>query len=315
MWPCWTVFPIVWLLGFATTPYGVDAAETGNDPSSLSTPEPTPAASSSITLTPVVVSGESIDKVQAIDPGLGSRTYELGPETIDDQGRGQDAGFDEILLHAPGVSSESSGQFHLRGEDYGLQYRLNGILLPDGITSTLGQPFDSRLIEKVTVISGALPAEYGLRNAGVIEMQSKTGADLEGQQISMYGGAHGTIHPSFSSGGANSNTEYFVNGTYLQDDLGTDNVTGSTKAIHDRTRQFQGFALVSEQIAPDQKLSLILGGSTRRSRFQTRLDCHRVLNTKASLVSTLPTSIAISVSRTASESSGIKWRCRTSAYN
>jgi hypothetical protein len=258
MWRRWTLFPIVWLLGFTIAPDRIDAADAGGNPNSLSTPEPTPASSPSNTLSPVVVSGENIEQVQEIDPALGSRTYELGPGTIDDQGRGQDAGFDEILLHAPGVSRESSGQFHLRAEDYGLQYRLNGILLPDGITSTLGQPFDSRLIEKLTVISGALPPEYGLRNAGVIEMQSKTGTDLEGQQISMYGGAHGTLHPSFSSGGANGDTEYFVNGTYLQNDLGTDNVTGSTTALHDRTRQFQGFALVSQQIASGQKLSLVL---------------------------------------------------------
>ncbi len=52
----------------------------------------------------------------------------------------------------------------------------------------------------------------------------------------------------------------FVNGTYLQSDLGTDNVTPSSEPIHDRTRQYQGFALITHQIAPGQKLSLILSG-------------------------------------------------------
>jgi hypothetical protein len=253
----WTLAVFVLLIALQTK---VDAAGPGDNQSSSAVSQPSPENSPSSTLAPVMVAAEPNSQIQQVDPTLGARTYALGTESIDDQGKGADSGFDQILLHAPGISRESSGQFHLRAEDYGLQYRLNGILLPDGITSTLGQPFDSRLIEKLSVISGALPAEYGLRNAGVIDLETKTGSDLDGQEVSMYGGSHGTLHPSFSSGGVSNGIEYFFSGAYLQDDLGTDNVTGSSKAIHDQTQQFQGFALVSREIAPGQKLSIILSG-------------------------------------------------------
>ncbi len=198
--------------------------------------------------------------MQEINPGTGTRVYRLGPETIDDQGRGQDAGLDEVLLHAPGVSRESGGQYHLRGEDYGLQYRLNGIQLPEGIASSLGQPFDTRLIQNLTVIAGALPAQYGLRNAGVIDLQTKSGAELTGEEGSLYGGSHGTLHPSYSGGVSTGRFDGFFTGAYLQDDLGTDNVTPSPEAIHDRTRQYQEFALADYTLAPGQKLSLIFSG-------------------------------------------------------
>jgi outer membrane receptor protein involved in Fe transport len=253
----WAFVVFVLLIALQTK---LDAAGPGDNQSSSAVSQPSPETSPSSTLAPVMVAAEANTQIQQVDPTLGARTYTLGAESIDDQGQGADSGFDQILLHAPGISRESSGQFHLRAEDYGLQYRLNGILLPDGITSTLGQPFDSRLIEKLTVISGALPAEYGLRNAGVIDLETKTGSDLDGQEVSLYGGSHGTLHPSFSSGGVSDGTEYFFSGAYLQDDLGTDNVTGSSKAIHDQTQQFQGFALVSHEIAPGQKLSVILSG-------------------------------------------------------
>jgi outer membrane receptor for ferrienterochelin and colicin len=234
------------------------STETGMVPATES--QATSVTNSALALAPVVVSAESNGQIQQIDPATGMRAYQLGPETIDDQGQGEDSGFNEILLHAPGISRESSGQFHLRAEDYGLQYRLNGILLPDGITSTLGQPFDSRMIERIRIISGALPAEYGLRNAGVINIETKTGTDLNGQEISMYGGSHATLHPSFSSGGAYGGTEYFMSGAYLQDDLGTDNVTKSSRTMHDQTKQFQGFALLSQEITSGQKLSFIFSG-------------------------------------------------------
>jgi len=41
-------------------------------------------------------------------------------------------------MQAPDVAQDSFGQFHVRGEHNGLQYRLNGIVLPEGI-SVFGQ--------------------------------------------------------------------------------------------------------------------------------------------------------------------------------
>lgn len=208
----------------------------------------------------VVVTAKNDNRLQEIDPELGNRIYQLGPAVIDGQGRGQDAGFDEVLLHAPGVSRESGGQYHLRGEDYGLQYRLNGIQLPEGTAHALGQPFDTRLIRSVSVLAGALPAQYGLRNAGVIDLETRSGPDLSGQEASLYGGSRGTLHPSYSGGGKVGNLEFFGTAAYLQNDLGTDNVAPGREAIHDQTRQRQGFALATYQLAPNQKLSVIFSG-------------------------------------------------------
>ncbi len=217
----------------------------------------------------VIVTGADIDRLQDINPGTGTRIYRLSPEVIDNQGRGQDAGLDEVLVHAPGVSRESGGQYHLRGEDYGLQYRLNGIQLPEGIASSLGQSFDTRLIDTVTVISGALPAQYGLRNAGVIDLQTKSGADLRGSEADVYGGSHAILHPSYSLGGDRGGTDFFITAGYLQDELGVDNVTPGRDAIHDQTRQYQEFALVTRQIAPGQKLSLLFSGVDARFEIPT----------------------------------------------
>ena len=71
-------------------------------------------------------------------------------------------------------SQDSFGQIHIRGEHNGLQYRLNGIILPEGI-SVFGQTLDPRLISSMKLITGALPAEYGLRTAGIIDITTKSG--------------------------------------------------------------------------------------------------------------------------------------------
>ena len=98
-------------------------------------------------------------------------------------------------MQAPEVAQDSFGQFHVRGEHNGLQYRLNGIILPEGI-SVFGQSLDPRLISSVTLVTGALPAEYGLRTAGIIDLKTKSGVIDPGGSVSIYGGSHGTVEPS-----------------------------------------------------------------------------------------------------------------------
>ncbi len=86
------------------------------------------------------------------------------------------------------MAQDSFGQFHVRGEHNGLQYRLNGIILPEGI-SVFGQSLDPRLISSVSLVTGALPAEYGLRTAGIIDITTKSGIEIPGGALSLYGAA------------------------------------------------------------------------------------------------------------------------------
>ncbi len=115
-------------------------------------------------------------------PGRGAKRHPDPDRRIDlhHHGRGhpESAGrrmpLNSVILQAPGVAQDSFGQLHIRGEHNGLQYRINGIILPEGI-SVFGQTLDPRLAQSVRLITGALPAEYGDRTAGVIDIQTKTG--------------------------------------------------------------------------------------------------------------------------------------------
>ena len=95
-------------------------------------------------------------------------------------------------LQAPGVAQDSFGQLHVRGEHNGLQYRLNGIIIPEGI-SVFGQTLDPRL-------AGSVQAHHR-RAAGGIRLAHRRHhrhADQERRvparrrQIGIYGGSHGT---------------------------------------------------------------------------------------------------------------------------
>ncbi len=95
-----------------------------------------------------------------IQTQTGASTYTVTSQDIQNEPGGDNNLLNSVILQAPGVAQDSFGQLHIRGEHNGLQYRLNGIILPEGI-SVFGQTLDPRLAENVRLITGALPAEYG----------------------------------------------------------------------------------------------------------------------------------------------------------
>jgi hypothetical protein len=80
-----------------------------------------------------------------------------------------------------------------------VQYRINGILLPEGVSS-LGPVLETGFIGNLNLLDGALPAQYGLRTAGVVDLTTRS-EYAPGGSLSMYGGSFGTLSPSFDYGG------------------------------------------------------------------------------------------------------------------
>ncbi len=108
---------------------------------------------------------------------------------------------------------------------------------------------------------GALPAQYGLRTAGVLDIQTKTDAFNNSGNVGVYGGSHGTITTSAEYGGTVGNTQYFVSGRYFGSNLGIENPTPSNEAVHDRTAQEKGFLYLSTVLDPTSRLTFISGVS------------------------------------------------------
>ncbi len=137
--------------------------------------------------------------------------------------------------------------------------------LPEGI-NVFGQALETRLANSVSLITGALPAQYGFRTAGIIDIQTKTGRIEPGGSISMYGGSRGWLQPSFEYGGQVGSIDYFITGEFLHNDIGIENPTGSFNAIHDTTDQQRGFAYISGIVDPTTRVTAILG--TSRGQYQ-----------------------------------------------
>ena len=195
-----------------------------------------------------------------IETQTGASTYTIDSEAISATPGGENVQLNQVLLQAPDVVQDSFGQLHVRADHNDLQYRLNGVILPEGI-SVFSQTLSPRLISSLSLITGALPAEYGLRTAGIIDLTTNSGLLQPGGYISMYGGSHNTFQPAAEYGGSSGSFSYYVTGDYKEDDLGIESPDASANPLHDHTTQGHAFAYLEDILDSSNRLSLILGSS------------------------------------------------------
>jgi len=214
----------------------------------------------------VVVTSRRLNAArESIQPSLGATTYTVDATAIQALPGADNLQLNQVVLQLPGVVQDGFGQLHIRDDHNGIQYRLNGVILPEGI-SVFGQTLSPRLVGKLSLITGAMPAQYGLRTAGVIDITTKSGRSLDGGQVSIYGGAHGTYEPSFEYGASNDDSNLFISGDYKRTQLGIESVDGSSTPAHDRSDQGSLFVYADRTIGENDRLSFI--GGYANQRFQ-----------------------------------------------
>ena len=217
---------------------------------------------------------------------VGTTSNTISHDTIADLPQGTNQSVEQVLLQAPGVSQDSaaSGLLHVRNDHANVQFRINGVLLPDGVTG-FGSIFDTSFIGSMSLVTGALPAEYGLRTTGLVDITTRSDLFNNSGSVSVYGGSHGTITPSIEYGGtfggncpttATTTTpgyvkatpastdcfagvQYYFTGRYTQTTWGLEPPTPAYNPIHDFSQQDRGFAYMSAIIDPTTRVSLIAG--------------------------------------------------------
>jgi outer membrane receptor for ferrienterochelin and colicins len=222
----------------------------------------------------IVITAQHLNEERArIDTQTGASTYTFSAQDIQNEPGGANVQLNQIMLQVPDAAQDSFGQLHIRGDHNGLQFRLNGVILPDGI-SFFGQTLPPRMIATFKLITGSLPAEYGLRSAGIIDLTTKSGALQPGGELSIYGGSHSWVEPSAYYGGSSGGTSYFVTGDYVRNGLGIESPDGRTNPLHDDTRQFHGFGYVEHIFDESNRLSLVAGTSVDRFQIPNLFGVH-----------------------------------------
>ncbi|MET0616846.1 MAG: TonB-dependent receptor [Luteibacter sp.] len=211
----------------------------------------------------VDVSARLDEARNSLSPDTGSSQYVMDRQTIQALPLGDSTPLNQVVLQAPGVVQDSYGQLHVRGDHANLQYRINGVLIPESIGG-FGQTLDARMIDSVKLLTGALPAQYGERTAAIVDITTRTAKDGIGGSVGVTGGQFGTINPNATLFGKKDDWSFFLTANYLENDVGIENPTASRKAVHDHTNQVKAFGDISYLIDNDTRLSFMFGATDNR---------------------------------------------------
>ena len=208
-------------------------------------------------------------RVQNTLTQTGASKYTLTSHDISSLPQGEATPLNEVLLQMPGVALDQNQEIHVRGEHLGIQYEMNGVLLPLDLNTdpTFTQLLNSQFAKSVSLADGILPARYGYRTAGVVEIKTKDGCDGGDNWFQIYGGQRDTVRPSFQVQGCGDKLSYYATGLYLQSNLGFSSAVAAPDPIHDATREGQGFTYLTYQLTALAKLSLMSGATYADSQF------------------------------------------------
>ena len=232
-------------------------------PAAAQTPPAAPDDSGVIDLD---VTAKRLDAARTtIQPSLGATKYEFSPRTIEALPLGAEAPLNEVLLRAPGVAQDSFGQVHVRGDHANLQYRLDGVQLPETL-SLFSQSLATQFAHNLSLMTGALPAQYGFRQAGVVDIALKSGTTDPGAEASATVGTRDYRQSALTYGGRSGVFDYFATGQFLHNGIGIENPTSSYTPLHDDTDQWHALGKFTAIIDENTRLSFIGGGA--KARFQ-----------------------------------------------
>src|SRR5882672_7631206 len=212
------------------------------------------------------VTAKRLDQARnSIQPSLGATVYDFGKRVIENIPQGENAPLNQVLLRAPGVVQDSFGQIHVRGDHANVQYRLDGVQLPEGL-SLFNNVLATRYANQMSLLTGALPAQYGLHTAGIVDITLKSGTTDPGAEASMTMGSRDYVQPAFSYGGRTGKVDYFAAGQFIHNGLGIENPTSSNTPLHDDTDQWYALAKITGIVDENTRLAFVGGGAS--SRFQ-----------------------------------------------
>ena len=239
--------------------------------------QPKPAATNVRDLSETRVTAKRLDAARnALSPDTGSSVYKFDTDDIARMPLGDATPLNQVLLQAPGVVQDSYGQLHVRGDHSNLQYRINGVIVPEPI-SGFGQMLDTRFANQINVLTGALPAQYGYRTAGIVDITTKGASTDEDGEPKAFGGEIGTVLGSNATHEVNAQIQgtkdrfsYYLSGVFAENNLGIENPTGNRNATHDHTTQNKSFGMLSYLLDNDSRVSFMFGTSNGRFQIPTR---------------------------------------------
>src|SRR2546425_6117320 len=94
-----------------------------------------------------------------------------------------------------GAARAPTGEVHIRGQHAEYTYYVDGVPVPSGISGSLNELFDPQAVNQIAFQTGGWDAEYGNKNAAVVNVNTRIPTGGAHVDASSYGGAVSAARP------------------------------------------------------------------------------------------------------------------------
>ena len=214
---------------------------------------------------------EIVAPLLLIKPNSSSETYSVSRRDIESLPRGNNLALQDALLTIPGAAYGSLKQVHIRQDHANLQFRIDGVPIPDTITSQFSDLLSPRVWERADVTLGGMEAQYGNRTAAVIDITSKSGTKPGFGSIGVFGGSNETVMPSFEYGGTvGERFRFYVMNNYQTTNRAIDPPTLGQSIFHGHGELNQTFLRGDYQVNNRNNVTWLLLNSVGVSQIPTQ---------------------------------------------
>jgi hypothetical protein len=186
------------------------------------------------------VSLEVVAPLPPINTKSSSETYSLSRKEIDILPRGNNNELHDVLLTIPGAAYGSLKQVHIRQDHANLQLRIDGVPIPETVSSTFSDVISPRAWERADIVLGGMEANVGNKTTALIDITTKSGTKPGFGSVQMFGGSNKTINPSFEYGGTiGEKFRYYFLNSHTATNRGIEPPTAGHSIFHGQSERNQ----------------------------------------------------------------------------
>ncbi len=174
-----------------------------------------------------------------------------------------------------GAARAPTGEVHIRGQHAEYSYYIDGIPVTAGVSGSLNELFDPAIINRLNFQTGGWDAEYGEKNAAIINVATRIPTGVFHMNAAASGGSFGSSAQSLNFSGNTGNWGFFVSGSRSVTDMRLepvmfDTTTFTARNFHNHGEDDFGFAKIQYQSGSSDIVTLDMDWG--RTNFQVPYD-------------------------------------------
>ena len=183
---------------------------------------------------------EVVSPLAPIQYKASSETYSVSRKDIEALPRGNNNELHDVLLTIPGATYGSLKQVHIRQDHANLQLRIDGVPIPETVSSTFSDVISPRSWERADIVLGGMEANVGNKAAALIDITTKSGTKPGFGSLQLFGGSNRTVNPSFEYGGTvGEKFRYYILNSYTSTNRGIEPPTLGHSIFHGQSERNQ----------------------------------------------------------------------------